>query len=165
MIDTKMEKAFNGQINAELYSAYLYLSMEAHFKSKNLNGFAGWLRIQAQEEVKHAMKFYDHILERGGSVTLKAIDEPKIEWKTALEAFEDAYKHEQKVTGLINGLVDLSYTEKDYASRSFLKWFVDEQVEEEASAGEVVAKLKMIKDMPGALLMLDHHMGKRSKNE
>ncbi len=166
MLGKKVESAFNGQINAELYSSYLYLSMAAYFASSNLSGFAHWMRVQADEEKKHAMKFYDHILERGGGVVLKPIDCPKTSWKSPLEAFEDAYGHEVKVTGMINGLVDLSYSENDHASRSFLKWFIDEQVEEEASANDIVSKLRLIGDKPsGALLMLDHHLGKRGKGD
>jgi len=166
MIGKKVESAFNGQVNAELYSSYLYLSMAAYFASNNLVGFAHWMRVQAEEETKHAMRFYDHIIERGGRVELKEIDGPKASWKSPLEAFEDAYKHELKVTGMINGLVDLSYSENDHASRSFLKWFIDEQVEEEASTNEIAAKLRLVGDkMAGALLMMDHHLGKRGKGD
>jgi ferritin len=163
MMGKKMQDAFNGQINAEMYSSYLYLSMAAYFEEKSLKGFGQWMRVQAQEENKHGMKFYDHILERGGAVALKPLEGPKTSWKSPVEAFEEAYKHEQKVTAMINRLVDLSYEEKDHASRSFLKWFVDEQVEEEASTAEIAAKLRMVGDKPGGILMLDHQLGKRGK--
>ena len=161
MISKKMEKALNGQVNAELYSSYLYLSMESWFKSKNLNGFANWMRVQAQEEMSHAMKFYDFIDERGGRIVLKAIDGPPTEWDSPLTVFETVYEHEQKVTGLINDLVDLSIKEKDHATNSFLQWFVSEQVEEEASADAAVQQLKMVEGAPGGMFMLDRELGRR----
>lgn len=161
MISKKMEKALNEQINAELYSAYLYLSMESYFKSLNHNGFANWMRVQTQEEVSHAMKIYDFINERGGRVMLKAIEGPETQWKSSLEVFEAIYNHEQKVTALINGLVDLAIEEKDHATNSFLQWFVNEQVEEEASADEIVQQLKMMKDAPGGIFMIDRELGQR----
>ena len=161
MISKKMEEALNNQVNAELYSAYLYLSMESYFKSENLNGFANWMRVQTQEEVSHAMKIYDFINERGGRVTLKTIEGPQTEWDSALAVFKAAYAHEQKVTGLINDLVDLAITEKDHATNSFLQWFVNEQVEEEASADEIVQQLKMMESAPGGMFMLDRELGQR----
>jgi ferritin len=161
MISEKMEKTLNGQVNAELYSAYLYLSMESYFKSLNLNGFANWMRVQTQEEVSHAMKIYDFVNERGGRVILKAIDGPQTKWDSPLAAFEAVYTHEQKVTGLINDLVDLAIKEKDHATNSFLQWFVNEQVEEESSADEIVQQLKMMKDAPGGLFMFDRELGRR----
>ena len=161
MISKKMEEALNGQVNAELYSAYMYLSMESYFKSLNLNGFASWMRIQTQEEVTHAMKIYDFVNERGGRVTLSAIDGPPTEWNSPLAVFEAVYKHEQKVTGLINDLVDLAIKEKDHATNSFLQWFVNEQVEEESSADEIVQQLKMMEDAPGGMFMLDRELGQR----
>lgn len=161
MISKKMEDALNEQVNAEIYSAYLYLSMESYFKSQNLNGFANWMRIQTQEEVLHAMKIYDFINERGGRVTLKAIEGPPTEWDSALAVFQAAYGHEQKVTGLINDLVDLAIKEKDHATNSFLQWFVNEQVEEEASADEIVQQLKMMENAPGGMFMLDRELGQR----
>ena len=162
MISKKVEKAFNSQINAEMYSAYLYLSMAAYFESENLNGFASWMKVQAQEEMTHAMKFYSFINERGGRVTLDAIEAPQKKWTSPLAAFEGAYKHEQKVTGLIDGLVETAKAEKDHASEIFLQWFVTEQVEEEASADEIVQKLKLMADAPGGLFMLDREMGQRT---
>ncbi len=161
MIGKRIVDALNEQVNAELYSAYLYLSMEAYFHDAALAGFANWMRIQTQEEVVHAMKIYDYVVERGGRVVLKAIARPQVTWKSPLDAFKAAYKHEQKVTGLINGLVDLAIKEKDYATNSFLQWFVDEQVEEEASAGDIVQKLKLVERAPGGLFMLDKEMAQR----
>ena len=155
MISKKMQDALNGQVNAELYSAYLYLSMESYFRSKNMNGFAHWMRVQTQEEMSHVMKFYDFIDERGGRIVLKAIEGPTTEWDSPLAVFEAVYEHEQKVTGLINELVDLAIAEKDHATNSFLQWFVNEQVEEEANVDNILGKLKLINDNPHALLMLD----------
>jgi len=161
MISKKMEKALNEQVNAELFSAYLYLSMEAYFKSLNLNGFATWMRVQTQEEVMHAMKIYEFINGRGGRITLKAIDGPQIKWDSPLAVFKDVYKHEQKVTSLINNLVNLAIEEKDHATNTFLQWFVNEQVEEEASADQVVQQLKMMEKAPGGMFMLDRELGQR----
>ena len=156
-----MEEALNGQVNAEMYSAYLYLSMESYFKSLNLNGFASWMRVQTQEEMIHAMKIYDFINGRGGRVILKAIEGPPIEWDSPLAVFEAVYVHEQKVTGLINELVNLAIKEKDHATNTFLQWFVNEQVEEESSADEVVQQLKMMENAPGGMFMLDRELGQR----
>lgn len=161
MIDKKVQDAFNGQLNAETYSAYLYWSMSAYFEEINLKGFAHWMRCQAQEEMVHAMKFYTHSLERGGRVVLAAIDAPQTEWDSPRAVFEAAYGHECKVTALINGLVDLAREQKDHASEAFLQWFVTEQVEEEASADEVVQKLKLMADAPGGLFLLDQELGRR----
>jgi ferritin len=161
MVKKKIEAALNKQLNAELYSSYLYLSMSAYFQSINLPGFANWMRVQTQEELVHAMKFYDFINERGGRVTLQKIDFPPTKWASPLNAFESAYKHEQKVTGLINDLVNLAVGEKDHATNIFLQWFVTEQVEEEASADEVVQKLKLVGKDSGGLFMLDGEMGQR----
>jgi ferritin len=161
MFSKKMEKALNEQVNAELYSAYLYLSMEAYFKSLNLNGFANWMMVQTQEEVSHAMKIYEFIDERGGRITLKAIDGPQTKWDSPLAVFKAVYEHEQKVTSLINDLVNLAIEEKDHATNSFLQWFVNEQVEEEASADQVVQQLKMMEKAPGGMFMLDRELGQR----
>ena len=161
MINPKMEKAFNEQINAEIHSFYLYLSMSAWFTSRNYHGMAGWMQVQAKEEMTHAMKFYGQIQERGGSVKLQTIEGPQIEWKSPLDVFENAFKHEQYITGRINNLVKMAIEEHDYASDNFLQWFVKEQVEEEASASGVVEQLKMIGDQPGGLFMLDHELAKR----
>lgn len=162
MIDEKMQDALNRQLNAELYSAYLYLSMSAYFLSVNLGGFANWMRVQAQEELTHAMKFYDYVNERGGRVVLQAVDEPPSEWNSPLVVFEHVYQHEQKVTGMINKLVDLAVEARDHATNNFLQWFVSEQVEEEASAEEVVQRLKLVGDDPSGLFMIDRELAQRT---
>src|SRR4030042_4550463 len=125
MISKKMEKALNEQVHAELFSPYLYLSMEAYFKSLNLIGFANWMRVQTQEEITHATKIYEFINERGGRITLKAIEGPQTKWDSPLAVFKGVYEHEQKVTSLINNLVNLAIEEKDHATNTFLQWFVD----------------------------------------
>jgi ferritin len=162
MLNTNIQDALNSQINAELYSSYLYLSMSAYFDSQNLTGMANWMRIQAQEELTHAMKFFDFVNERDGIVVLTQVGAPKTEWTSPLDVFEDVLAHEKKVTGLINELVDLSLTEKDHAANIFLQWFVTEQVEEEANASTIVDKLKLIGDTPVALYMLDGELGQRT---
>ncbi len=161
MINKKVETAINKQINAEIYSAYLYLSMNAYFNSVNLIGFANWMRIQALEELTHADKFYNFIVSRGGRIKLEAVAGPPAQWKSALAAFEDALKHEQKVTGLINDLVDLSLKEKDHATNSMLKWFVDEQVEEESNAENIIQQLKLMGESGHGLHMLDRELAQR----
>ena len=161
MLKKKMLKALNNQINAEFYSSYLYLSMESYFQSVSLSGFANWMRGQVQEELFHGMKLYDYVNERGGKVTLDTIAKPDSNWKTPLVAFEHILKHEQMVTSLINGLMDLAIAEQDHATKIFLQWFVSEQVEEEASVGEVVDKLRLIKTDSSGLFLLDTEMGKR----
>lgn len=162
MISKKMQEALNGQLNAELYSSYLYLSMAAYFLSLNMGGFANWMQVQAQEEDMHAMKFYNFINERGGRVVLKAIDGPPTEWDSPLATFEAVLEHEQKVTGLINDLVELALAEHDHATNIFLQWFVTEQVEEEDSANDVIQQIKMIGEAEGGLFMLDRELGQRT---
>ena len=162
MLNPKIQDAFNKQINAEVFSSYLYLSMSTYFDSQNLKGMANWMLIQAQEELQHAMKFLNFINERGGRVLLTQVEGPKTEWNSPLDVFEDAYRHECKVTGLINDLVDLSLGEKDHAANVFLQWFVTEQVEEEASAQEVADQLKLAGDQGGVLFMLDRELAKRT---
>lgn len=154
-------KELNKQINEEMYSSYLYLSMAAYFENSNLKGFAHWMKKQAEEENSHAMKFFKHIVERGSRVRLDAIQTPKIEWASPIDAFQDSLKHEQHITGRINLLVELAKNEKDNATFSMLQWFVNEQVEEEANVGEVVEKLKMINNTQGILLFLDAELAKR----
>jgi len=161
MISKSMEKALNEQINAEMYSAYLYLSMESYFRSLDLSGFASWMRVQVQEEMVHAMKIYDFVDARGGRILLKSIAAPETEWKSPPAVFEATYKHEQKVTGLIHDLVSLAIKEKDHATNTFLQWFVNEQVEEESSADKVVKQMKMMGDAPGGMFMLDRELGQR----
>lgn len=162
MIKKSVEEAINKQINAEFYSGYMYLSMAAYFESINLSGFANWMHVQALEEQDHGMKFYRYLEERGGRNRLLPIEEPPFEWNSPLDVFEKALEHEKKVTGMINDLVELARSEKDYPTENLLQWFVDEQVEEEATADEIVEKLKMVKDHPHALLMLDRDLGGRS---
>ncbi|MFO7957919.1 MAG: ferritin [Candidatus Brocadiia bacterium] len=161
MLSKAMEEALNEQMNAEMYSAYLYLSMAAHFDAENLGGFAGWMKAQAQEEMAHAMKFYGYINEAGGKAVMAAIDAPPGEWESPLAVFENVYEHEQKVTSLINDLVDMASDQNDHATAAFLQWFVTEQVEEEASAEEIVRKLEMIGDSAQGLFMMDSHLGQR----
>jgi len=161
MINQKVEAALNDQLNAELYSSYLYLSMEAYFESVNLAGLANWMRVQVQEELAHAMKFYSFINERNGRVKLSQIAEPPIEWDSPLDVFEATYKHEQNVTERINNLVNLAIEQKDHATNTFLQWFVNEQVEEEASALDVVEQLKRLGDDSSALFMIDRELGQR----
>jgi ferritin len=161
MLNNDMEKALNAQVNAEMYSAYLYLSMSAYFQSKSLGGFASWMRVQAQEEMVHAMKLYGFINERSGRVILAPIEAPPTEWNSPLATFEAVYEHEQKVTGLINELVELALEKHDHATNIFLQWFVSEQVEEEDSANDVVEKIKLMGDARGGLFMLDRELGQR----
>jgi ferritin len=165
MFSKKMEKALNEQINAEAYSAYLYLAMSAYFESENLSGFAAWMRIQSQEESGHTMKFFDFINERRGRVVLKAIEQPAKQWKSPLAAFEAAFEHEQMISGRINDLVNMAVTGKDHATGAFLQWFVTEQVEEETSVDKVVQMLKMADKAPGALFMIDRELGRRAFNQ
>jgi ferritin len=161
MISKKMAEAINEQINAEMYSAYLYLSMAAHFEAVNLKGFANWMRVQQQEETFHAMRFYDYLLSRQGVVTLKAISAPPNKWKTALDVFKAVYEHEQKVTDLINKLATLAQKENDHATGVLLHWFINEQVEEEANADANIQKLKLIGDNTSGLFLIDQELAQR----
>ena len=161
MLSKKMEKAINQQINAEIYSSYLYLSMATYFESKSLGGFSNWMRQQAQEELFHGMKMFDFVCERGGRVTLMAIEKPASKWASPLDAMKNVLSHEQKVTGLINDLVNLAQDERDHATNIFLQWFVSEQVEEEDTAGSMVDKLKLIGKDANGLFMLDTELGQR----
>jgi len=155
MINEKLEKEFNKQINAEFYSAYLYLSMSSYLSAINLNGFANWMHVQYEEEQAHAMKMYNYLIERGGRVLLDTIEKPQSEWNGIIEVVEDVLKHEQKVTALINNLMKIAHEENDFAAISFLQWFVDEQVEEEANVEEILQELKLVEGKGAALLMLD----------
>ena len=163
-MDEKMVEALNSQLNAELYSSYMYLSMATYFESEDMSGFANWMRVQAQEELSHAMKIYDYVIQRGDRVTLTRIESPPTEWKSALDAFEHVYAHEQKVTGLINQLVNLAISLGDHATNNFLQWFVAEQVEEEESSSGVLKKVKMANESLSGLLMLDNELGLRVFN-
>lgn len=162
-MDRELVTAFNAQIKHELDSAYLYLAMSAHFEAENLPGFAKWMRLQATEEQAHAMRIFDYLNERGERVVLEAVDRPSSEFGSTLAIFEAALEHEKKVTGLIHALYDLASRKKDYAAQVMLHWFIEEQVEEENSAGEVVHQLRMIGDNPAALLMMDRQMGSRTE--
>lgn len=161
MISDTMCEALNEQFNAELYSSYLYLSMSAWFSERSLSGFASWMRIQTQEEVFHAMKIYDYILERGGSIALAAIEKPENDWKNEVDVVREVVAHEAKVTAMVNNLVEVALAEKDHATNIFLQWFVTEQVEEEASVGDVLGRVKMIQGDSAALFALDLELGKR----
>jgi ferritin len=161
MIPDKITKSFNEQIMHEFYSAYLYLSMAAWLETEGLEGMGRWMRVQAMEEMTHAMKFFDHILERGGEPELLAIEKPPVKWDSPLAAFENALAHEQFISGKINDLMTLSLAESDHASRTMLQWFVDEQVEEEDSASKNVYNVKMVGDRGQGLLMVDREMGAR----
>jgi len=161
MIEKTMQDAMNEQINKELFSSYLYLSMVAYFENKNLAGFAHWMRIQEAEEREHAMKFYDFVLERGGQVILKSIDAPGTTWNSNLELFREVAEHEANITASINALYELALAEKDYPAQVMLQWFINEQVEEEKNAAEIVANLELIEERGTAVLMLDHNLAKR----
>jgi ferritin len=161
MIPDKITKAFNEQIMHEYFSAYLYLSMAAWLETEGLEGMGRWMRVQALEEMTHAMKFFDHILERGGEPELLAIEKPQAKWDSPLAAFENALAHEQFISGKINDLMTLALAENDHASKTMLQWFVDEQVEEEDNASKNVYNLKMVGDKGQGLLMLDREFGAR----
>jgi ferritin len=161
VLNKTMETALNKQINAEMYASHIYLSMSAYFEDNNLGGFASWMRKQAKEETEHAMRIYDYVVEKGGRVKLDTIQKPPTTWKSPLDAFNAAYEHERKVTAMIDNLVSIARKLKDNATESMLKWFVDEQVEEEDQTDEIVQKLKMIGDSKHAIFMLDNALGQR----
>lgn len=162
MIGKRLESAMNEQIKNELESYYIYLSMAAYFHDANLDGMAHWMRCQAHEEMIHAMKFFDHVNDRGGRVVLMDLKQIKTAWKSPLEAFQDAYQHEQFISGKINELTTIAREERDYAAEPMLAWFSDEQVEEEATASKIVAELEMIDDDKRGLLMIDRELSGRS---
>ena len=161
MLNAKIQDAFNEQINAELFSSYLYLSMSVWAESQGLRGMANWMRLQAQEEKMHATKFMDFVNECDGRVLLKAIEGPQTEWSSPLAVFEDTCKHEGKITGMINNLVDLAVREKDHAANIFLQWFVTEQVEEEAAARDIRDRLKLVGTGGPGLYMIDRELAQR----
>jgi len=158
MLSKKMEAALNAQINAEYWSAYLYLSMSAYFAADGKPGFAHWFKIQSDEEQEHAQKLFDYVIERGGKVELKPIAEVSNSWESPLAAFKDTLEHEQEVTAMINDLVTLAREEKDYATESMLQWFVNEQVEEESTAQGYIDALEMIKDNGFGIYTLDKEL-------
>jgi len=157
----KVQDAINGQINAELYSAYLYLSMAAYCDGAGLSGCAHWMRKQSQEEIEHAMKFYAYVNDRGGRVVLEAIEKPPVEFESLLDVFEKTYAHEQKVTSLIWKLYEIAREANDYATESMLQWYIDEQVEEEKNASEIVAQIKLVGTKGQALFMIDRALAAR----
>lgn len=161
MLSAKMEEALNKQINAELYSGYLYLSMSAYYQSVGLPGFANWMHVQMQEEQAHAQIMYNHIVDRGGRVTLMPIDGPKTDWESPESPIKDTLTHEQKVTSLINDLVELAMSEKDFASNAMLQWFVNEQVEEEKNPTDILQQFKLMGNAPGGLYMIDQQLAAR----
>lgn len=164
-LSNKLEKALNDQLNLELASAYAYLGMAAYFEQTPYSGFAAWMQVQHKEEVGHADRFFKYIAERNGKVTLGALAEPKADYKSPHEAFKTSLAHEQKVSAAICALYELATTEKDYPTQSFLKWFLDEQVEEEKTVGDLVAKLDMVGENRNGLFQLDHHAGKRAEGK
>ncbi|MGN1375834.1 MAG: ferritin [Prevotella sp.] len=165
MLNKKVEDALNAQINAELWSAYLYLSMSAYCHSAGQPGMANWFEVQFSEEQDHAKILFNYINSRGGRVTLKPIDAVPTEWNSVLDVFENTLAHEQKVTSLINDLFALTTAENDFATQSMLKWFIDEQVEEEESAQEIIDNIKMIKDNGYGIYMLDKELGARTYSQ
>ncbi len=162
MIGERLNRAINDQIKNELESYYIYLSMAAYFHSKSLDGMGHWMRCQAHEEMIHAMKFFQHVIDRGGQVVLQDVRQLKTEWSSPLEAFQDAFEHEQFITGKINELTTIAREEKDYASEPMLAWFSDEQIEEEASTGKITDELEMVGEDKSGLLMIDRELGQRA---
>lgn len=162
MLNKPVLDAMNAQITAEMYSAYMYLSMAAYFESANLSGFANWMRVQFQEEQAHAMKFYEYILDRDGKVALQAIAQPPVDFASPLDVFQKTLEHEQKVTALINSIYEVATKQNDVASQVFLHWFINEQVEEEKNASQILDILTKIGSSVGSLYQLDHQLGKRS---
>ncbi len=161
MLKPKMEEALNGQVNEEVFSAYLYASMVSYFESVNLKGFAHWMRMQVLEEQIHGQKVGEFIMARGGRLRLRAIAEPQQDWASPSAAFEAALQHEQHITECLNNLSTLAFSEQDHATRTFLEWFVTEQVEEEANTDNMVQQLKLAGDASGALFLLDREAGQR----
>ncbi len=160
-MNQRVQQLINEQIKHELESYYIYLSMAAYFHSENLDGMARWMRSQAHEEMIHAMKFYDHILDRGGQVTLLDLSQHKTSWSSILEAWEDAYKHEQFISGKINDIMKAVRDEKDFAAEPLISWFIDEQIEEEATSSKIVAQVKEVGQGGPGKFMLDHALGGR----
>lgn len=161
MIKKKIQEEINDQIQAEFHSAYLYLGFSAWFESQNLSGFANWMKVQWEEEIGHGMKFYNHLLRRGGEVELKTLEAPEVKLSSAKDAFEQALEHERYITKRIHTLYDLAREEDDYPLQTLLHWFIDEQVEEEENTSEILERLKMIGDQAPALLMVDRELAQR----
>jgi ferritin len=161
MIKKEVLDALNAQINAESYSAYMYLSMAAYFENIGLPGFANWMKVQYQEEAAHALKFFNYVTDRGGKVVLKAIDQVPVDFEGVVDVYEKTLEHENRVTDLINNLMDVAVKASDHASQSFLKWFVDEQVEEESNVEKILATLKLINGQGNGIFMMDRELGQR----
>lgn len=162
MLSASLEKALNDQLHLEFESAYLYLSMSAWFEWKNMLGFAKWMNVQRDEEQFHASKFYHFILDRGGQVQLKSLQQPKWDWNNQIEVFEEALAHEMLVTKSIHALIDLAMAERDHASFTFLQWFVTEQVEEEATITAIIDQLRMVADSQSGMFLIDKDLGARA---
>lgn len=163
MLSKNLQNAINNQINAELYSSYLYLAMASVADSKNFKGIANWFKIQAEEEREHAMRFYNFMVDRGANIVLKAIEQPPTNFKSILEMFEATLEHEKKVTASINKIYELAMKEGDYPTQVMLYWFIDEQVEEEANAMEIIEKIKIVGEKSGSILWIDKELGSRTK--
>jgi ferritin len=164
-LSSKLEKALNEQINLELGSAYAYLGMAAYFEHTALTGFGKWMEIQSGEELGHANRFFKYIVERGGRVKLEALPEPKCDYKSALDAFKASLGHEQRVSAAICAIYELAVAEKDYATVSFLKWFLDEQVEEERNVGDILAKLELVGDNASGLYQVEQQAARRAEEK
>ena len=164
-LSSKLEKVLNDQINLEFSSAYAYLGMAAYFERTAFTGFGKWMQVQSREEIGHANRFFKYIVERGGKVTLKAIPEPKCDYKSPLDVFKCSLGHEQKVSASICAIYEMAAAEKDFATLSFLKWFLDEQVEEERNVGDLLAKLELVGDNRSALYQIDQHAGRRAEEK
>jgi ferritin len=165
MLNAKIQEALNEQFKEEMFSAYVYLSMSAYFEANDMPGFANWMRFQSQEEVKHAMKFFDFINERGGKVELQAIAQPPIEFGSPEAVFAKALEHEQHISGCIHRIYQLALDEKDYPTQVMLHWFIEEQVEEEQSVGQILEMVRKAENRPWALLILDNQVGKRADSD
>ncbi len=161
MLSTKMNEALNEQINRELFSEYLYLSMAAHFENASLDGFTNWFLVQVQEERFHAMKFYHYVNQKGGKIELKPIAGPQTKFESIKEIFAAGLKHEEFITQSINDLIDLSIKERDHATTNFLQWYVNEQVEEEANFDKLLKEITLLGDNGQGLLMLDRELATR----
>ncbi len=160
-LSKSIQDAINTQINEELYSSYLYLAMAAHFDAENLSGFAHWMKVQAEEERSHAMKFYSYIYDRGGNVVFKGIAQPPAKFKSPIDVFKQVLEHELKITKSITKLYEMAVKEKDYASQILLQWFINEQVEEEKNDTEIINQLEMLGDSPVSLMMMDRRLAER----
>lgn len=161
MLSDKMQAELNQRIADELYAWYLYLAISAYFETRALKGFAQWMKAQAKEELTHAMKNYEFLVERAGTVALKAIAQPPATWDSVTAAVQAAYDHEVKVSKIYNQFMDQARAESDHATAAHIQWFNSEQVEEEAQILDLLDRVKMTKESAGGLLVLDHHLGKR----